>query len=311
MPRVAVILAAYNAERYIVSAVRSVLAQTFTDFELVIVDDGSTDNTLSLLRDIESSDPRVRVISRANTGQTQAAIDGINASTAPLIARMDADDLCKPDRLAKQVAAFDADPDLVLLGGAYDLIDPKGRLLTTVKQPLDNDTLQKICLTGRTPICQPLAMFRREAYDRAGGYDPQIHNAEDLDLWLRLGEVGKIACLPDVLLQYRQHSGSISESRQREQIENQKCILLAAWKRRRLSGEPTIDTTEWRATGDRTSQYQQLTRYGWWAWHAGQNRTALIYGLKAVASSPIRREGWKITLTALLRTSPRARKSID
>lgn len=310
MPRVAVILAAYNAERYIVSAVRSVLAQTFTDFELVIVDDGSSDNTLSLLRGVESSDSRVRVISRANTGQTQAAIDGINASSAPLVARMDADDLCKPDRLAKQVAAFDADPDLVLLGGAYDLIDAKGRLLTTVKQPLDNDALQKICLTGRTPICQPLAMFRRDAYERAGGYDPQIRNAEDLDLWLRLGEVGKIACLPNVLLQYRQHRGSISESRQREQIENQKHIIAAAWKRRGLSGEPTIDTTEWRATGDSASQYKQLARYGWWAWHAGQNRTALIYGLKAIASSPIRGEGWKIIVNAMLRTSPRARESI-
>jgi hypothetical protein len=115
---------------------------------------------------------------------------------------MDADDIALPDRLAKQVAFMDAHPEVVLLGGAYELIDDKGRLLTTIRQPADDATLQSILLRGSCPICQPLAMFRRSAYEKTMGYRAEFY-AEDIDLWLQLGEVGEIACLPDVLLQYR------------------------------------------------------------------------------------------------------------
>jgi GT2 family glycosyltransferase len=238
----------------------------------------------------------------------QAARNGIAASTGDLIARMDADDLCHPQRLAKQVAFFDARPDVVLVGGAYDLIDEHGRLLTTIRQPADDAALQDICLSGRCPICQPLAMFRRDAYERVGGYRPDFITAEDLDLWLRLGEVGQMACLPDVLLQYRQHAGSISESKQTLMIEHQREICRQAWERRGLIGQYEFKgETPWRATGDADSRHRQLVKYGWWAWSSGQNRTAQSYGWSAVRRRPLDKRSWRLLGCALLKKAPAGR----
>jgi glycosyltransferase involved in cell wall biosynthesis len=309
MPRVSVILAAYNAERFLAAAIESVLAQTFGDFELVVIDDGSTDSTRPIASAFAARDDRVRVISRPNTGQVVAAIDGIAASSAPLIARMDADDVCLPHRLERQVAFMDAHPEVVLLGGAYELIDEDDRLLRTMTQPTDDASLQRRCLEGTTPICQPLAMFRRDAYDRAGGYDRAFDAAEDLELWLRLGEVGRLACLPDVLLRYRQHAGSISETRQQRQLQHIAAALVDAWKRRRLPGTPHPKPAAWRSTGDADSRYRQTTRYGWWAWHSGHNDTARAYARAAIAMRPLGPEGWKLLTSGLFRHSPRARAS--
>ena len=299
-PPVSVVIPAFNAERYIVSAVQSVLKQTFGEFELVIVDDGSTDRTAQILDDIARSDQRVRVIHQANTGIVGALNNGVAASRAPLIARMDADDLCTPDRLAKQVAFMNANPDVVLLGGAWDYIDADSRRLRTMRSPTDDAELQAICLTARCPICHPLSMYRRAAFNTVGGYDSAYLHAEDIDLWLRLGEVGKMACLPDVLLKYRLHAASISESKQVIQLEIQKRAALAAHVRRGLA-PGDINSVAWRSTGDAASEFSQIIKYGWWAWSSRERRTALAYGFKAVRSRPLSPRGWKLMFSSVMR----------
>ncbi len=300
MPKISCILAAYNAQRYLRPAIESVLAQTFRDFELVIVDDGSTDTTPAIADEYARLDPRVRVIHQKNAKQVIAARNGIDSGDSPLIARLDADDIAKPDRFAKQVAYFDAHPDVVLLGGAYEMIDDAGRLLTTIRQPEDDATLQEICLTGRCPICQPLAMFRRDAYEKVGGYRPAFVTAEDLDLWLLLGEVGKMACLPDVLIQYRQHQNSISEVNQKMMIGHQRESCAQAWERRGVVGKyQFMGETPWRATGDRNSRHAQVLKYGWWAWKSGVPSTARHYAWQAIRSRPLHPGGWKLLLAGL------------
>lgn len=294
-------MAVFNGARFTPAAIDSVLAQTFTDFELVIVDDGSTDSTPAMLDDYARRDPRVRVIHQANAGVSKAGNRGVEAARAPLIARMDSDDLCAPDRLAKQVAFMDAHPDVVLLGGWYRLVDADGELLTLQGPPSDDESLQMQCLRGTTPICHPLCMFRREAFFKAGGYDETFPCALDIDLYLRLGEVGQMAALPDVLLDYRQHAGSISESKQTLQLQYMRKACERAWKRRGLGGL-TFDTTEpWRADGTTKALLEQHLRFGWWAWNSGNNRGARKYGRKAVAVSPLDSRGWKLWACGVLK----------
>ncbi len=303
VPNISVILPVYNAERYLSLAVTSILAQTYRDFECVIVNDGSTDGSEAILRKLAADDSRIKLISRPNKGFLPTLAEAIAASSAPLIARMDADDISRPDRFAKQVAYLEQHPEVVVLGGAYELIDSEGRRLRTMHQPLDHETLVRTCLQGTTPLCHPLTMIRRDALDRVGGYDASTFPAEDLDLWLRLSEVGRLACLPDVLLDYRLHSGSISETKQARQIEAMHAVVARASARL----NKTVDFKAgdgWRSTGA-SGKLTQLLKYGWWAWNSGETQTARAYGWQAVRAKPIDIRAWKLLLTAWRKSAPR------
>jgi glycosyltransferase involved in cell wall biosynthesis len=306
MATVSVIMSVYNGAEFLDEAIRSILVQTYRDFEFIAIDDGSTDASLRILNHYAAGDKRIRVISRPNRGLTRTLNEAIQLAGGKYIARMDSDDVSMPRRLEQQVAFLEKNPQILLLGGAYELIDDRGRKLTTHYPPLDNDALQQRCLDGRTPICHPLAMIRRDALLRVGGYDESFLVAQDLDLWLRLGEIGHLACLPDVLLYYRMHENSISERKQSQQVANMRRAVEAAARRR---GVPVSFKGEagWRALDDRESRLKQATKYGWWAWHSGHNRTALVYGCKAIVAHPGSGEGWKLLLAAMLRRSPRAR----
>ena len=302
MPAVSVILPAYNAESYIDSAVASICAQTFADFEFVIVNDGSTDATETILRKWAGQDARIKLISRPNTGYVKALTEAIEKSTAPLIARMDADDLALPGRFEKQVAFLNANRHVTVVGSSYELMDDQSRKLHVLRQPTDNDTLQKLCLAGTTPICHPAAMFRRDAYVRVGGYDEAYCPAEDLDLWLRLGEVGELACIDEVLIRYRLHPGSVSEKRQSKQVDAVRRASAAAAKRRGIDNAFTADAG-WREQGPAGRQ-QQLLKYGWWAFNSGEKATARWYGRRAVRESPLSSAAWKLLAVSLVKPSP-------
>ena len=126
-PRVSVVMPVYNAEGFVEAAARSILDQTFTDLELIAVDDGSTDGSGAILDRLAAADPRLRIVRRPNTGVTGALNDGLAAARAPLIARMDADDVSAPTRLEKQLAYLDAHPDIGLLGCAWTTCPADGR----------------------------------------------------------------------------------------------------------------------------------------------------------------------------------------
>ncbi|MCS7035002.1 MAG: glycosyltransferase [Phycisphaerae bacterium] len=303
MPTVSVLMAVRNGARHLPAAVESILTQSFTDFEFLIIDDGSDDGvTLPLLRKYAEDDRRIRLISRPNRGLTTSLNEGLALATAEFIARMDGDDISLPQRLQLQVDFLRNHPEVVLLGGAYELIDGDGRPIRTWYPPADDESLQRHCLQGQTPICHPLAMMRASAVRRVGGYDESFPVAQDLDLWLRLGEVGRLACLPEVLLRYRQHEASVSERKQRLQIECMRRACEAAYRRRGVEGQYRCRAEEgWRPVGDRASRRRFLLQYGWWAFNAGHRQTARHYGWRAIAAAPWRLDGWKLLGCALLK----------
>ncbi|MGN6626921.1 MAG: glycosyltransferase family 2 protein [Tepidisphaeraceae bacterium] len=302
MSSVSVVMPVFNAGAFLPKTVASVLGQTWADFEFIIIDDGSTDGSGARLRALAESDRRIRLVSRPNRGFVASLTEALGMAQAPLIARMDADDIARPDRLAKQVAFMQAHPEVVVLGGAYDLIDARGRRLRTMHQPTDHATLLRHCLAGTTPLCHPLTMIRRDALDRVGGYDPATFPAEDLDLWLRLAAVGRLACLPDVLLSYRLHAGSISETKQAKQIEALRAVCTRAAERLNQPVQFAADAG-WRA-GGAESAYEQLLKYGWWAFNSGERSTARHYGLRAILQHPFGSRGWRLFACASLKPPP-------
>lgn len=296
-PEISVLMCAYNAQRYLAETVRSVLSQTFEDFELVVVDDGSTDETPRILETFAQSDPRVRVITGPNAGIPQAANVGLAACRGEFVARIDADDIAKPRRLEVQLA-YMKEHGLVACGTWHDLIDERGRLLKLLKTPVDNATIQERALKGHGSICNPTSMIRRRPFSDLGGYSEDLPVAEDLDSWLRLGEVGELGNVPECLAQYRLHSHSISEQKCQLERDCAKIACERAWKRRGVDGSFEAGHM-WRPGKDRGSRHHFATEYGWWAFQSQQFRTAASYGWRAMRLKPWHPGGYKLWLVAV------------
>jgi hypothetical protein len=212
VPRVSCLMPVYNCERYIEDAVDSVLSQTFQDFELIIVDDGSTDDTRAILRKYEAQDCRVVVIEKENDGIVSALNVGLARCRGHYVARMDGDDICAPERFAIQVQYLDEHEHCVCVGGNFMGIDEDGTPQKIFRY--DRNTLTsfdtfpvRVALT-----CHPLAMFRRAALLAAGGYRSTFPHAEDYDLFLRIADFGAIDNPDKLLFFYRGHAGSVSRS---------------------------------------------------------------------------------------------------
>jgi len=139
---------------------------------------------------------------------------------------------------------------------------------------------------------------------KVGGYDEHFKTTQDLDLWLRLGEVGKLGNVPEVVLKFRQHEASISETRREEQRRFGREACERAWKRRGITGMQYEADEPWRPGKDRASRHKYALRYGWWGFNSGARRTALVYGAKAVGILPLNAAGWKLLGSALLKPVP-------
>jgi len=295
-PRVSVLMPAYNARRYLGEAIDSILAQTFRDFELVVVDDGSTDETLAILNRYAAQDPRVRVVSRPNTGISGALNDGLKLCRAPLVARMDADDVAEPQRLQRQVAYMDAHADCVLLGSNVLLIDPAGLPIGVDQNQPAHDQIEQQLLRGRGgAVYHPSAMMRRDAVDRVGRYRAQFNDSEDLDLFLRLAEVGRVANLPEPLLRYRRHLNSVTQNRYQNQWRLKRQIVAEAYQRRgqAMPADWTFEPWQPRPVA------AQLREWGWRALKAGNVRAARHQALLAVRHGPLQPKSWQLLFCAL------------
>lgn len=306
-PTISVLMSVYNAPaNYLRGAVESILAQTFSDFEFIVIDDGSTDRSPELLRQYASRDRRIRLTVRPNQGLTATLNEAIAAARGEFLARMDCDDISERDRFERQLAFLRADPSLVCAGGHFALIDEKGRLLTRLRPASGDAAIQDLLLRGHTAICHPAAMMRRDAVEKVGGYDPYFKTTQDLDLWLRLGEVGKLGNVPEVVLRFRQHGGSISETRREEQRRFGREACERAWKRRGLVGMTYEAEEPWRPGPDRASQHKYALKYGWWAFNSGERKTAAAYGWRALRLAPWKMNGWKLLVSSIAKTLPDA-----
>ena len=200
---ITVLLAVYNGQQYLREAIDSILSQTFRDFEFLIIDDGSTDNTLFILNEYARRDSRIKLVTRPNKGLTYTLNEGIFLARGEFLARMDADDICLPQRFEKQLAYLRQHPECVLVGSRVQLMDPEGLPLREMSQEQSHQEIDDAHLNRGWPVVHPATMMRLSAIKQIGGYRDEFNTLEDLDLFLRLAEVGKLANLPDVLLRYR------------------------------------------------------------------------------------------------------------
>ncbi len=236
-PVISVIMPVYNAERYVGEAVRSILGQTRGDFELIIVDDGSTDGSGAILRGLAGKDGRIQLVSRANTGLTRALNEAAGLARGEFLARMDADDVAMAERLARQVEYMEGHGDCVAVGGAAACMTAEGWEIDTWLPPGEHEEIDRLHIEGLgTGLAHPAVLMRREAFERAGGYRAECEPAEDLDLWLRLAEGGgRLGNVREVVLRYRMHVGSVLMVRRRAQWERTWEVIGAARARRGLA----------------------------------------------------------------------------
>ncbi|MDX6504123.1 MAG: hypothetical protein QOE29_1248 [Gaiellaceae bacterium] len=219
-PRVTVLLAVHNGEPYVHQAVQSVLAQTFADFELLVVDDASTDGTVATIESF--GDERIRVVrNERNLGQVPSLNRGLREARGELIARIDHDDWSRPERLARQVAVLDAEPEVGLVGTWMELVDAEGRRVGTLESTIaDFAEFLFHTLIMRVYVAHPAAMYRREPVLALGGYDEATGPAEDKDLWRKLAlERWDARIVPELLTVYRLHDAQLSQTKAAYQQE--------------------------------------------------------------------------------------------
>ena len=235
-PAISVILPVYNAEAYVREAVESILNQTFTDFELIIINDGSTDDSGVILRELAARDARIVLAERPNDGLVSALNEGIKIARAELIARMDADDVAMPERFALQHARMVQEPGLAVLGSFFNIIDKDGSIIR-LYDDLPLTPTEARSAVGGFLVAHPAVMMRRDAVLKAGGYRKAFCHAEDYDLWLRMSDLGyAIANLPQPLLNWREHGANVSMTHEETQVRN---IILSRFAHRvRKAGLP-------------------------------------------------------------------------
>ena len=214
-PAVSVLMGVWNGAPRVREAIESVLGQTLGDLELVVVDDGSTDATASILGSF--GDPRVRVTRQRRGGLTSALRSALGLARAPLLARLDADDVALPERLERQRDFLERHPEVGLLGTAAREVDGIGREVGVVRPPTEDAALRG-ALIRHNPFVHSSVMMRRSALEQAGGYDPSFPVAQDYDLWMRMSRVTRMANLPEALVVRRLLPGRISATREAERL---------------------------------------------------------------------------------------------
>jgi glycosyltransferase involved in cell wall biosynthesis len=236
-PRVSVLIGCWNNAATLPAAIDSILAQTVAALELIVVDDGSTDETPALVRAI--GDSRVRYLPLDHMGIARSLNAGLRAARAPVVAVQDADDWSEPARLERQLAVFDERPDVVVVGVRMREVDESGRELAPRTGQSAGDVTR--ALLRHNPIPNSAASFRRDVVLALGGYDARYRYAMDYDLWLRAAERGRVVVLPDRLATRRMSSRNVAATRERAQTaEVVRMRVRAQVRRRTLRGSGAI-----------------------------------------------------------------------
>ncbi len=210
-PAVSVVMSVYNGRRHLCESVESILAQSFDDFEFIIVNDGSADESREILAEYQRQDRRICVIDQENRGLTLALIRGCGAARGRYIARQDADDWSHPERFGRSIELLQRCPRVVMVSSWAKYIDPAGDEVETVERPTDPEIATHQLLHERMgPPAHGSVTFRRDAYEALGGYRDCFYYAQDSDLWLRMAGLGLMAYLPEYLYHCRVSPETIS-----------------------------------------------------------------------------------------------------
>jgi glycosyltransferase involved in cell wall biosynthesis len=284
-PPVSVIMPVYNAERYLSPAIESILAQTFCDFEVIALDDGSTDSSPEILARYAKQDRRVRVFRRPQATLGALLNEGLREARGDYIARMDADDVSRPIRFEQQLHFLDTHPDVGIVGAQALAISPEGHPIRPLDHPLDHDGIEWDLLSGNgAALRHPAVMMRADVIRKVGGYSGDLETAEDVDLYLRVAEVARLANLPETLLEYRYHPSSINSTRRPQQIEDMRDIIGGALQRRGYEAAPPQMNTRY-PRGYRNPAYLRL-KWSKQALLSGFVRTSIRQFAEALRADP-------------------------
>lgn len=211
LPLVSVVIPAYNAELTIEDAVKSIINQTYKNIEIIIVNDGSQDNTLGKLKKLANSDNRVILIDQPNGKISNALNNGVKLAKGKYIARMDADDHSSADRIQKQVEFLETNKRCVIVGAYINVCDNNMNLVKSRRYPITDREIRKQWFYY-SPFAHPAVMYRKSEFIKAGKYNESLNGVEDYDLYFRLSKFGEMANIPETLLNLRLISTSISAS---------------------------------------------------------------------------------------------------
>jgi len=248
LPEVSVVLPFRNGARFLGESMLSILRQTLHALELIAIDDGSTDGARQLAERIAATDERVKVVSGRGSGLVDALNLGLDMARGPYVARMDADDIAEGPRLQCSFETLEANLALVVLGTAAVLIDQDGVVGRTCRPPLRHGAILLAARSGIGPaMVHPSVMMRTRAVREVGGYRAHADVCEDLDLWLRLGAIGRLGNLRTPLLRLRKHTGNVTLTRWQDAMTSRIIVLAAERLRRAGRLDPLECTTcDWR-----------------------------------------------------------------
>jgi GT2 family glycosyltransferase len=257
---ITVVLPVYNAARYLTAAVESILQQEFSEFELLVVDDGSTDNSREILEPY-CRDSRVRIISSDHVGLSQALNLGIQQAHYPWIARMDADDIAIPERFTHQIAAVKAQPQVVAWGTYAYHINSKGKTLGLARS---GPTTEQAFIEQRSQgylvqLIHPTALLNKEVVLAVGAYRSEFEPVEELDLFDRMAAFGPTLAIPEPLLLYRIHAQSVSM--QRFFFQRLLMRYLVNRHQYRLAGQTELSLEQFIQNYNQQPWWQRLQRY--------------------------------------------------
>ncbi|MBA3030689.1 MAG: glycosyltransferase family 2 protein [Desulfobacteraceae bacterium] len=226
-PKVTVIVANYNTAQFLESCLDSLCSQTYKDFEVLVIDDGSTDNSVDIINRYIQHDRRFRLIKLSrNHGVTYARHVALPQCKGEYIAILDSDDIALPRRLEKQVLFLDANPEVVLLGSYYEIINTKGDIRSGRRSVPITDVEIRWRVTFGNCLIHSSIMYRKEAAINCGGYDRAVLVAEDADFYSRIIRIGKAAAIPEVLIQWRSHEKSMTKYTEQVEIDKYSLIIL-------------------------------------------------------------------------------------
>ena len=239
-PAVSVVMPVRDGQTFVDDAIRSIRAQSHHEIEFIVVDDGSRDGTRGILDRHAADDPRIRIIAQPALGVVAGLNHGIEAASGSLIARMDADDIAKPERLARQVTALLQHPKAALVGSGYEVIDGAGRVRRSASVPTSPGDIREALMHGNC-IAHPTVLMRRDAVLAVGGYRRAFLQCEDYDLWLRLSERHDLLNIDEPLLQYREHSAQLTWGHLEQRILSELAARESARWRSRGGSDPADD----------------------------------------------------------------------
>lgn len=294
-PVVTVLMPVYNGDKFLAAAIESILTQTFRDFELIVVDDGSFDSSNEIIKKYQIKDPRVILITQENEGIVAALNKALFSARGYFCMRMDADDVCLPDRIEKQLNFLKENSEVFVVGGQGYIIDEEGDFIRPLPVLVMHDEINDDLLYrfNSRAIIHPAVMFRTDEIRKIGGYRDGYLWAEDLDLFLRVAEVGKLANLDSVVIHYRKHGNSITD---KKSVVQRNSAIKATNDARLRRGMPIVSYNDSIFDSTEESPLDSMYSTATSALSSGWRKTSIKYLRRMVSEYGLTHQAVKLSL---------------